>query len=355
MIKKWLRTFLITLITAVLVCPISVAANTTNKTLNDAVERYYAGETDAAIGMIEPLALSGEVEAQYLLGNILYSLSQAGQSYGDPVEWYRMAAEQNFVEAIFALGALFHNRWLETRDRNDAANAIVYYQRAVDLGSTKAQQPLRRLQHKSELSLQQALIIVEQQEPTPTPVVEPVVAVTSAPEPASAKEATPEPIETIIASAETEVSTESEAPIVTEAPTETAASEETIEPPADEAAPIEEDEPAITVTLAEIVDHCRTYTETGFNLFVDSIVGATLTGKTTAGTAQADSSNPGSYTISWTNKNEDLSVTLNMRGIPGAVTQKTKAGNEYKISATVVDSKVVGSDCSLQVTYLSIN
>jgi hypothetical protein len=47
--------------------------------MDEAVKRYYAGFPEEAISMIKPLALSGNVDAQYLLGNILYSLSKEGK------------------------------------------------------------------------------------------------------------------------------------------------------------------------------------------------------------------------------------------------------------------------------------
>ena len=57
-----------------LIASFSVAADT--KTIDEAVKRYYAGFPDEAISMMKPLALSGDVNAQYLLGNILYGLSK---------------------------------------------------------------------------------------------------------------------------------------------------------------------------------------------------------------------------------------------------------------------------------------
>jgi len=51
----------------------TVASNASE--LDKAVKIYYAGYPDQAISLIQPLAFSGDVDAQFLLGNILYSLS----------------------------------------------------------------------------------------------------------------------------------------------------------------------------------------------------------------------------------------------------------------------------------------
>ncbi len=115
--------------------------------LDRAVERYYAGYPGQAISMLEPLALAGDVEAQYLLGNIVYALALSGlASTGQgPVRWYRMAAEQGSAEASYALGVIYNNRWLEKRDAHDAQLAEQYYQRAADLGHEPAEALLLKL------------------------------------------------------------------------------------------------------------------------------------------------------------------------------------------------------------------
>lgn len=123
----------------------SLAAGSTQ--LDQALKKYYAGYPDEAIGMIEPLADSGDVEAQYLLGNLLYTLTHSGQSEvrGDPVKWYRLAAEQGSARAAYALGAIYNNRWLQARRDGDLDLAQSYYKQALDLGAEKARAALDKL------------------------------------------------------------------------------------------------------------------------------------------------------------------------------------------------------------------
>jgi len=115
--------------------------------LDQALKKYYAGYPREAIGMIEPLAVSGNVEAQFLLGNLLYTLAQSGQSeiQGDPVKWYRLAAAQGSARAAYALGAIYNNRWLQARRDEDLYQAESYYRQALDLGGEKARTELDKL------------------------------------------------------------------------------------------------------------------------------------------------------------------------------------------------------------------
>ncbi len=115
--------------------------------LDQAVKTYYAGYPDRAIGMIRPLAIAGDVEAQYLLGNILYGLASSGQSQGreDPIKWYIVAAQQGSAEANYALGVIYNNVWTKSQQKHDAELARAYYQKAQDLGHKKTLAALARL------------------------------------------------------------------------------------------------------------------------------------------------------------------------------------------------------------------
>lgn len=126
-------------------CAFNLSAGDTQ--LDLALKKYYAGYPREAIGMIEPLAHSGNVDAQYLLGNLLYTLSQSGQYVvqGDPVKWYRLAAEQGSARAAYALGAIHHNRWLQAHSDEDLGLAQSYYRQALDLGNEKARTALDKL------------------------------------------------------------------------------------------------------------------------------------------------------------------------------------------------------------------
>lgn len=134
-----------------LLCGSSAFAGQTD--LDRAIERYYAGYPAEAIVMLEPLARAGDVDAQYLLGNMAYALRQANVAGvdHDPVEWYRMAAERGSAEAAYALGAIFNNRWLESDDGEDARLAEFYYQQAADRGYQKAEAPLLKLATRNHI------------------------------------------------------------------------------------------------------------------------------------------------------------------------------------------------------------
>jgi hypothetical protein len=126
-------------------CAVNLSAGSTE--LDLALKKYYAGYPREAIGMIEPLAVSGNIDAQYLLGNLLYTLTQSGQYevQGDPTKWYRLAAEQGSARAAYALGAIHNNRWLQARSDEDLGLAKSYYRRALDLGDEKARTALDKL------------------------------------------------------------------------------------------------------------------------------------------------------------------------------------------------------------------
>jgi hypothetical protein len=80
-----------------------------------------------------------------------------------------MAANQNVAVANYALAAIFHNKWNKSRDKNDAANAIIYYQIAIELGYSRAQQPLDRIKSRSRVSPNAAAILVKEQGTTVIP------------------------------------------------------------------------------------------------------------------------------------------------------------------------------------------
>lgn len=128
------------LLTAILCALANGPAAAGQADLDRAVERYYAGYPAQAIAMLEPLALAGDTEAQYLLGNIVYALAQSGLAADgqEPIRWYRMAAAQGSAEASYALGAIYHNRWLASRNEREAQLAERYYQAAADLGHEPA-------------------------------------------------------------------------------------------------------------------------------------------------------------------------------------------------------------------------
>ena len=120
--------------------------------LDAAIKTYYAGKPAEAIAMIEPLAAAGDARAQYVLGNILYTLSSAGrmEAVDAALDWYRSAAKQGSMQASYALGAVYNNRWLESKRDADARLAETHFLRALELGEPRARTALNKLRANLE-------------------------------------------------------------------------------------------------------------------------------------------------------------------------------------------------------------
>lgn len=129
--------------------------------LDRAVKKYYAGYPVQAINIIKPMAISGDAEAQYLLGNIFYGLSKSESSLAveNPVKWYEMAAEQDSAPASYALGVIYNNRWVKSSDQKEAELAKMYYQKALGLGYKQAEAALHKLtEHNQSNSKSTSLV-----------------------------------------------------------------------------------------------------------------------------------------------------------------------------------------------------
>ncbi len=141
--------FAISLIPYLLTALVSFSGNLSagSKDIDQAINRYHAGQSGQAITILKPLAMSGNIEAQILLGNITYAQSKLDpmNSTDNPLEWYMMAAEQGSPEASYALGAIYHNNWLLSQQQDDANKAEYFYQQALDRGYTKAEGPLMKM------------------------------------------------------------------------------------------------------------------------------------------------------------------------------------------------------------------
>jgi len=329
------------LIPAILMASSAVAANTTE--LDEAINKYYAGYPDEAISMIKPLALSGNVDAQYLLGNILYSLSREGKlsTFDDPVKWYKMAAEQNSAEAAYALGAIFHNRWNKSRDKKEASNAIVYYQNAVELGSQKSQEPLTKIVSRSGISLKQARALTKEEVTSSIPKAESTIPVAKSETGNSEKDVTLAPRSNSL-------------PKNKESDAENKPTVEISNLTVQTANKIDA-EFAPTVTLADITKRCQNYTEKGFNLFAETIAGALFSGEATMESIEPDPSQSGTYSVALTHKLVDLAIFIDLRDVPKDAAVRFKKGRKYAVTGIIAVSKAIGSDCIVSATYQSIS
>lgn len=332
------------LISFTLIASCSVAADT--KEIDEAVKKYYAGFPDEAISMLKPVALSGDVDAQYLLGNILYSLSKTGNfgEIDDPVKWYKMAAAQKSVGANYALGIIFHDKWRKSRNKQEAANAIVYYQRAVESGFNKAQSSLNRIKSRSGISQQQAVALVKQQGTTSIP---------------EAEVRLPEKEIASLESDETQAAANNSV-----AKDNTAIdSESIVEPKTDvddskqiaQTADKPDDEVTMTVTLADIANQCQNYTEEGFNLYAETIKDALFSGKASLVAIKPDSSQSRIYSVKLASNQFGIVVFLDLHDVPKEVAESFVKGIKYEVTGSVADSKIVGSSCAVNLIYQSVN
>jgi hypothetical protein len=322
--SKWLLPLL-------LIATSSVGA--TSVELTRAIQLYYAGSPDAAISSIKSLALAGDAEAQLTLGNILYSLSKANKDaeIEDFINWYEMAAAQGSVDANSALGAIYHNRWLESRSKEDAALAISYYEKAIEQGDVKAQGYLSKLRRRGRFAVGEKLI----------------------PEPG----ATPKPsVQTAQTSSEGSASKSDEKSSV--APVEAAPAKPAPAKAAPvKASPVKQDAgetyevSTVQVNLTEIVNQCSNYTVAGFDYYGESIAGAFLVGSAKIRTIEPSSSQLNTRLIRLFHKQSSTVIFLALDKVPEAVASKLQERSDFAITGIVTRAQMIGSHCEISLSY----
>jgi TPR repeat protein len=96
---------------------------------------YISGDYIAALRIIEPLAVKGDLKAQYILGYMHENGHVATQDFALAAKWYRMAAEQGDAISEISLGLLYeHGKGVA----KDFAEAVKLYRSAADRGSARA-------------------------------------------------------------------------------------------------------------------------------------------------------------------------------------------------------------------------
>jgi len=291
----------------------NIAVANTND-LDKAVKIYYAGYPGKAVGLIEPLARSGDVDAQYLLGNILYSLSKTNRfsEIDDPIVWYEMAAAQQSSGANYALGVIYHDKWTESQLQEDITMAISYYEKAIQLGYEDAQIALSKLKPLGKTSTSKSKVL-----PIPDSASERSNEVLTIADDDSAKES---------GTAETEKSARE---IISEG----------------------DDTGFGKVGLANFANQCKNYTQTGFNYYAESITGAFLEGNAKIDTIGPANSKSGTHLIRLVNSQFNVSVLLNLRGVPKEVVVGLKGGQDFEIKGIVEHSKMTSTGCILILAY----
>ena len=331
---RYIKQILKGLIPVLLMVSNSVVASSAE--LNNAIQIYYAGLPHQAISLIKPLAVSGDSDAQYLLGNILYSLSKTNISDDaeDPVEWYKMAAVQGSPDANYALGVIFHNNWVKSQRQQDIAIAIFYYEKAVELGVEDAQAYLSSLKSRRTTSNKSQKSSKSSSSTERTKPTDQIPVKTGTAESGAVKSAT-------IAKQSPVKKSEQESSVASVAVTPSQI------PQGDR------EQASITVNLADVASQCKNYTRVGFNYYAESILGALLVGSAKIDTIESRPSKPDTRLVTLTHQLSDIEILLALDGVPKEVVAGLKPGRDFGISGIVGRSQKEGSICDLMLTYQS--
>lgn len=332
-----------------LLMPTVVLANSAE--LDNAVKAYYAGRPARAVELIKPLAQTGDIAAQVLLGNILYSLSRAEhiKATDEAIDWYEKAAVQGSAEANNALGVIYYNQWIASRQEQDAVLAIVYYEKAIGLGARVVREPLIKLKKLSGVSADKAIMMAKElaekkklaqlpgskaESPSiiPRPIVETDVpaVIEIPPEPAIE---TPEPAVEMPRIIEEDPAQPIEEPVLI---TETSES--------GEAAVLVRERPLLILRLAEIAQECGNYTRAGFDVYADAIKGAVATGN-----ASVRKIDRGLLRLEM--KQAGVKVKLNLKDVPESLLANLSAGDKFLVQGIILQSQLAESECTIHLQY----
>ena len=296
----------------------------TSAELTRAIQLYYAGLPDAAISSIKSLALAGDAEAQLTLGNILYSLSKANKDaeIEDFIKWYEMAAAQGSVDANSSLGAIYHNKWLESRSNEDAALAISYYEKAIEQGDAKAHGYLSKLRRRGGFSVGEKLL----PEPKATPKISPKPSIQA--EQTSSEDG--------VSKADDKKTTAPVKNNTSEVKTNTS---ETY------------DLSSARVNLSDIINQCSQYTAEGFDYYGESIEGSYLVGKARIESIEPPPSQSNTQLVRLTQKQSNTVISLALYEVPKEVAVKLKAKSDFAVTGIVTSAQMIGSNCEISLRY----
>lgn len=110
-------------------------------------EAYKAGKFKEALAQWQPLALRGNAEAQYEVGQLFASGEGVPEDKTEGVRWYRKAADQGFAKAQHKLGVMYYYGEGIKEDKFEAARL---FRRAADQGDPDAQVNLGLMYHEGE-------------------------------------------------------------------------------------------------------------------------------------------------------------------------------------------------------------
>ena len=100
---------------------------------------YEGGDYDAALEEWQPLADEGDAKAQYFLGNMHFNGRGVPPDLAEAARLYRLAAQQEHVEARRNLGLMYRNGWGVPPDHTEAAR---WMRLAAEQGDPDAQYDL---------------------------------------------------------------------------------------------------------------------------------------------------------------------------------------------------------------------
>jgi uncharacterized protein len=102
----------------------------------DGVAAYERADYATAIGIFRPLAIKGDVDAQFNLGLIHNKGQGTKQDFAEALSWFRLAAMQGDSKAQYILGEMYGKGRGVTQDYAEALN---WYRMAAVQGNSKAQ------------------------------------------------------------------------------------------------------------------------------------------------------------------------------------------------------------------------
>lgn len=108
--------------------------------LADALRALDSGRHAQAVQLLRPLAESGNALAQYRLGTMFYNGQGVPEDEKQAIHWWKQAAAQGYVEAMFQLGSayLFGSQTAKFVPDPDREAATWYFQ-AASAGHAEAQ------------------------------------------------------------------------------------------------------------------------------------------------------------------------------------------------------------------------
>ncbi len=111
------------------------SAQTANKTFNDGVAAFQAGDYATALKLWLPLAEADDAEAQRNIGIMYQQGLGLPQNNAEAAKWYRRAAENGHVRAQQNLGAMYEEG---TGVLQDQAEAAKWYRMSAAGGNVNA-------------------------------------------------------------------------------------------------------------------------------------------------------------------------------------------------------------------------